>query len=70
MPDVVGMNLQAAQNKLQALGFVDLDSYDATGQGRLQVIDSAWVVVEQTPPAGTSIPSGRYIRLGVKRPGE
>ena len=70
MPDVVGMNLQAAQNKLQALKFLNLHSFDATGQGRLQVLDRGWVVVGQTPAAGTSVGSGRYIRLGVKRIGE
>jgi len=70
MPDVVGMNLQAAQNKLQALKFFNLHSFDATGQGRLQVLDRGWVVVEQTPAAGTSVGSGRYIRLGVKRTAE
>ncbi|WP_232661454.1 PASTA domain-containing protein [Pseudonocardia sp. TRM90224] len=61
MPDVVGMNLQAAQDHLQAVtGFgVPLStSTDATGQGRAQILDRNWVVCAQTPAAGTRITTG------------
>lgn len=58
MPDVVGMNLQAAQDKIQTLGVFFSRSEDATGAGRAQVIDRNWVVVSQTPEPGVLIGEG------------
>jgi beta-lactam-binding protein with PASTA domain len=61
MPDVVGMNLQAAQNHLQAVtdyGVPLSTSTDGSGQGRMQVMDRNWVVCEQTPAAGAALTSG------------
>jgi hypothetical protein len=42
LPDAVGVDLQLAQDTLQAAGFYVLTSYDATGQERLQVSDRNW----------------------------
>ncbi|WP_157557516.1 PASTA domain-containing protein [Intrasporangium oryzae] len=53
VPDVVGVNHQLAQDTMQAAGFYNLSEEDATGQGRLLVVDRNWVVVSQSPPAGT-----------------
>jgi beta-lactam-binding protein with PASTA domain len=57
MPNLVGANLQAAQDAIQALttDFVFFtSSTDATGQGRPQVLDSNWKVCAQNiPPGGT-----------------
>jgi hypothetical protein len=56
MPDVTCMDLQSAQNRIQELTDVFfVDSQDATGQGRSQVIDSNWQVVGQRPIAGADI---------------
>ncbi|MFI1463235.1 PASTA domain-containing protein [Nocardia carnea] len=55
MPDVVCMNLQDAQDRIQAAGVFFSRSEDATGAGRRQVMDRNWVVVAQTPAAGVPI---------------
>ncbi len=58
MPDVICMNLQDAQNEIQDHGVILSRSVDATGEGRSQIIDSNWVVVDQSPAAGTAIEEG------------
>ena len=55
MPDVVCMNLQDAQDRIQAAGVFFSRSEDATGAGRRQVMDRNWVVVAQSPAAGVPI---------------
>ena len=52
MPDVVCMNLQDAQNRIQEEGVFFSRSHDATGRERNQVLDSNWIVVGQSPAAG------------------
>ena len=49
MPDLVGENLQTAQDKLQSLGSYVLRQDDATGMERFQVLDSNWKVCSQKP---------------------
>jgi PASTA domain len=61
MPDVVGMNLQAAQDHLQSVtdyGVPLSTSTDATGQGRPQLMDRNWVVCSQSPAAGATLAAG------------
>lgn len=58
MPNVVCMDLQAAQDTIQAAGVFYSTSVDATGQGRAQVWDRNWVVVDQAPSVGASIGEG------------
>lgn len=58
MPDVLCMDLQAAQDEIQDHGVLLSGSTDATGQGRNQIIDSNWVVVDQFPAPGTPIGEG------------
>ncbi|MFJ1869953.1 PASTA domain-containing protein [Streptomyces chartreusis] len=53
LPNLVGQDLQAAQDAAQAAGFYVLDDQDASGQERLQVFDRNWVVCSQKPAAGT-----------------
>jgi hypothetical protein len=53
MPNLVGENLQLAQDTLQSLGSFVLDQEDASGLNRLQVNDSNWKVCTQAPKAGT-----------------
>jgi hypothetical protein len=41
-------------------------SVDATGQGRMQVMDRNWTVVGQSPAAGTPIGEGEALLSVVK----
>ena len=47
------MDLQLAQDKAQAAGFTRIIAEDASGQRRRKVNDQDWVVVSQSPSAGT-----------------
>lgn len=53
LPNLVGQDLQAAQDEAQAAGFYALDDQDASGQGRLQILDRNWTVCSQDPKPGT-----------------
>lgn len=67
MPNVVCMNLQDAQDYIQSEAGVFLSlSEDATGRGRLQIIDSNWIVVGQRPSVGTPISEGDAVLSAVK----
>jgi beta-lactam-binding protein with PASTA domain len=67
VPNVVGKDLQTAQDTMQAAGLRNLTSHDSTGQGRLQLVDRNWKVTEQSPAAGTKANSGQEIDLGAKK---
>ncbi|MFC8045634.1 calcium-binding protein [Nocardia sp. NPDC057353] len=60
------MNLQDAQDTIQAAGVFFSRSVDATGKGRAQVMDRNWVVVGQTPAAGVPIGEGEAMLSVVK----
>jgi hypothetical protein len=66
MPDVVCMNLQAAQDRIQQEGVFFSRSADGTGLGRSQLIDSNWIVTDQTPPPGTPFGEGDAVLTAVK----
>ncbi len=69
MPNVVGQNLQAAQDQIQrSTGVVLVLSHDIIS-GRAQINDSAWKVCDQDPAPGTPITSqdNGKIDLGVVR---
>lgn len=58
MPDLVGENLQDAQDAIQTLtdyGIALTTSTDATGAGRLQVLDRSWQVCAQNVAASDTI---------------
>jgi hypothetical protein len=55
MPDVVCMDLQAAQDEIQDRGVFLSRSEDASGEGRRQIWDRNWVVVDQSPQPGEPI---------------
>ena len=60
MPNLVGMDLQGAQDAIQSLtrGAVWFSgSTDLTGKGRAQIIDRNWQVCTSTPAAGATMPS-------------
>jgi beta-lactam-binding protein with PASTA domain len=63
VPNVVGMNHQAAQDRLQASGFHNLRERDCTGRGRLLLFDRNWRVVRQSPAAGRRVRANRAITL-------
>jgi hypothetical protein len=67
MPDLVGENLQDAQNAVQALtdfGIAITTSRDATGQGRSQVLDANWRVCDQNIAPGEEITPTSDIEFG------
>lgn len=70
MPNVVGHNHQTAQNEMQAAGLYVLDEKDATGQGRLLLLDRNWIVVRQSPKAGAKVTADTTIILYSKKIGE
>ncbi len=63
LPDVVGMNHQAAQNELQRDGFYNLRERDCTGRGRPLLFDRNWTVKSMTPKAGKRVSTKRAITL-------
>lgn len=67
MPDLVGANLQDAQDAIQSLtdfGIAVTTSTDATGEDRAQVLDRNWKVCSQNVSAGTPIVVGTLIDFG------
>jgi hypothetical protein len=69
LPNVVGQDLQAAQDAAQAAGFYVLDDQDASGQKRLQVFDRNWTVCSQDPEPGTH-PTDTPVTLFAVKDGE
>lgn len=68
MPDLVGSNLQEAQDAIQALtdfGITVTTSSDATGAGREQVLDRNWLVCSQSVPPGSTITAETMINFAV-----
>lgn len=55
MPDLVCFDLQDAQDEIQDRGVFFSRSEDASGDGRRQLWDRNWVVVDQDPAPGTPI---------------
>lgn len=71
MPDVVCTELQNAQDRIQAaLSLFFVRSVDASGKGRMQINDSNWIVVAQSPRPGTRVSSDVTPVLRVLKPGE
>lgn len=70
VPDVVGMNHQVAQDTMQAAGFYNLTEEDATGQDRMLIMDSNWVVVSQSPKGGAKAAEDTTIVLRSKKIGD
>ncbi|MFF7452114.1 MULTISPECIES: PASTA domain-containing protein [unclassified Streptomyces] len=66
LPNLVGMDLQAAQDEAQAAGFYALDDQDASGEGRLQVYDRNWTVCSQKPAAGEHLTDTSVTLYAVK----
>ncbi|MGV0791664.1 PASTA domain-containing protein [Mycolicibacterium sp. XJ1819] len=70
MPNLIGRNLQDAQDAIQALTENQIfysGSTDLTGQGRNQILDANWQVCTSTPPPGATITKDTAIDFGVVR---
>jgi hypothetical protein len=63
MPNLVGMNLQLAQDLLQSKGSYLVDQEDFKGLGRFQLIDSNWKVCSQSPTSGKKILTSSLVTL-------
>ncbi|CCH27602.1 hypothetical protein ABZ816_07980 [Actinosynnema sp. NPDC047251] len=61
---------QTAQDTMQAAGFYRLREEDATGQGRLLVVDRNWTTTAQNVEAGKEIPCDTVVVLSAKKTGE
>ena len=70
MPRLACFDLQEAQDTLQSAGFNNLASRDATGRGRLQIVDRDWTVTGQTPPPGGTWRKTTRVTLQVVRDNE
>ena len=70
MPNLIGMNLQGAQDAIQALTRDAVwysGSTDLTGKGRAQVLDRNWQVCTSTPVPGTRFTASTRVEFGVVR---
>jgi len=63
MPNVVGMNLQLAQDLLQSKGSYFVDQEDHKGLNRFQLVDTNWKVCKQSPAPKKSIPVSTVVTL-------
>ena len=70
VPNVVGLDHQAAQDALQGEGLWSLDERDCTGRGRALLFDRNWEVVSTDPPAGTAVSEDETITLCSVKQGE
>ncbi|MGX6745934.1 PASTA domain-containing protein [Streptomyces xantholiticus] len=53
LPDMVGMDLDSAQEIAKVYGFRYFIDEDHSGQDRLQILDNEWTVCTQDPAPGT-----------------
>lgn len=70
MPNLIGQDLQGAQDAIQSLTGDQLwytASKDLTGKGRNQVLDRSWQVCSSMPPPGSTITPSTQITFGVVR---
>lgn len=66
MPDLVCYDLQDAQDEIQDRGVFFSRSEDASGEGRRQLWDRNWVVVDQDPAPDTPIGEGDAVLYVLK----
>lgn len=67
MPNLVGSNLQSAQDEIQSLTNFTITvttSHDATNADRNQILDRNWKVCSQNIPPGSTIDSNTRIDFG------
>lgn len=64
VPDLIGKGLATAETDAQAAGFTNIATHDASGRGRIQILDRNWKVCSQAPAAGTSASTASRLDLG------
>jgi hypothetical protein len=70
MPNLVGKDLQGAQDAIQSLTHDAVwlsTSTDLTGKGRAQIVDRNWTVCNSTPAPGATFTTTTAIDFGVVR---
>ena len=70
MPNLVGTDLQGAQDAIQSLTHDAVwlsTSTDLTGKGRAQIVDRNWTVCSSTPAPGATFTATTNIDFGVVR---
>ncbi len=70
MPNLIGMDLQGAQDAIQSVSGGQVwfsSSTDLTGQGRAQLSDRNWQVCTSTPAPGATFTASTEIDFGVVR---
>ncbi|MBI3224390.1 MAG: hypothetical protein HYZ39_04955 [Mycolicibacterium cosmeticum] len=70
MPNLIGKDLQGAQDAIQSLTHDAVwytGSTDLTGKGRAQISDRNWQVCTSTPPPGASFTASTKVDFGVVR---
>jgi hypothetical protein len=70
MPNLIGHDLQGAQDAIQSLTHDAVwysSSTDLTGQGRAQISDRNWVVCSSTPAPGGAFTAATKVDFGVVR---
>jgi hypothetical protein len=70
MPNLIGKDLQGAQDAIQSLTRDQVwytGSTDLTGQGRAQISDRNWVVCSSTPSPGAQFTASTDVTFGVVR---
>lgn len=70
MPNLIGRDLQGAQDAIQSLTHGEVwfsSSTDLTGKGRAQISDRNWQVCVSTPPPGAKFTASTEIDFGVVR---
>lgn len=73
MPNLIGMDLQGAQDAIQSLTDGEVwfsSSTDLTGKGRPQISDRNWQVCSSTPAPGAKFTVSTEIDFGVVRVSE
>ena len=70
VPNVVGKDHQLAQDTMQAAGLYLLGEKDASGQGRMLLVDRNWTTVRQRPKAGACVSEDTEIMLCAVKDGE
>ncbi|MEW2429759.1 PASTA domain-containing protein [Micromonospora sp. NPDC047644] len=68
LPDVTGKRLSEGEDVLRAMGFFSVQAVDASGDGRTILEKNNWLIVRQDPAAGSPLPQGLTVTLGVLRP--
>lgn len=66
VPDVVGMNGQDASDKLDKLGFTNVQT--GSDNGDVPIMLTNWTVKAQSVKAGTKVPTDRSLTLTLARP--